>query len=58
MIVNFDKLNRFEQPTITLCNPNSKIEDVTIGNKLTEIVGILTDISDIELVLNFNVILF
>lgn len=50
MNIKFDALNRYEVPSITLCNPGSVYEDGT----LTNIVGILTDTSDEELVANFN----
>ena len=50
MIVRFDSLNRFEIPKFYLCNPGSKYSN----GKINGITGMLTDISDEELVLNFN----
>lgn len=52
MIVRFDSLNRFEIPKFYLCNPGSKYSNGIING----ITGILTDISDEELVLNFNAV--
>ena len=50
MIVKYDALSRLEQPALTLCNPGS----VYTSGKLSNVVGILTDVSDCEVVLNFN----
>lgn len=50
MIVKFDALNRYETPKLTLCNPGSTYNNGT----LTNVVGILTDDSDMEIVFNFN----
>lgn len=50
MIVKYDALNRFEHPAMTLCNPGSIYQNGT----LTNVVGILTDVSDDENVFNFN----
>lgn len=50
MVVKYDALNRFEHPVMTLCNPGSVYQD----GVLTNVVGILTDISDDENVFNFN----
>lgn len=50
MKVKFDSLNRLEIPTFYLCNPGSFLKNGLITN----IVGALSDISDEELVLNFN----
>lgn len=52
MLVNFDSLNRFEIPNFTLCNPGSVYSNGVISN----VVGMLTDTSDEELVLNFGAI--
>ena len=51
MIVRYDSLNRFETPLLTLCNPGSVRQS---DGTLTNAVGILTDVSDMEGVLNFN----
>lgn len=50
MIVSYSSLNRFENPKLTLCSPGSVYND----GLLTNIVGILTDVSDMEIVFNFN----
>lgn len=50
MVVTFNSLNRFERPVMTLCNPGSVYDNGTLSN----VVGILTDISDDEHVFNFN----
>lgn len=50
MIVKFDSLNRLEVPSFYLCNPGSQYRNGVISNVL----GALTDLSDRELVLNFN----
>lgn len=50
MIVSYSTLNRFETPKLTLCNPGSVYND----GLLTKVVGILTDVSDMEIVFNFN----
>ena len=50
MIARFDKLNRFETPQLSLCNPGSVYKDGVTTNTL----GILTDVSDVEIVFNFN----
>lgn len=50
MIVRYNALNRFERPVLTLCNPGSVYNNGTLSN----VVGILTDISDDENVFNFN----
>lgn len=50
MVVKYDRLNRFETPMMTLCNPGSEYNNGT----LTKVIGILTDISDAESVFNFN----
>lgn len=50
MVVRYDKLNRYEQPTIHLCNPGSIYND---GN-LTNSIGALSYVTDLEVVFNFN----
>ena len=50
MRVEFDKLNRFEIPTFTLCNPGSVYED----GRLSRVVGVLNNTSDEEVVINFD----
>ena len=50
MIVSYSSLNRFETPKLTLCSPGS----VYNNGLLTNVVGILTDVSDMEIVFNFN----
>lgn len=50
MIVRYDTLSRLEQPALTLCNPGSIYSNGTLSN----VVGILTDVSDMEIVFNFN----
>lgn len=50
MIVRFDKLNRFETPSITLCNPGS----VCKNGCLTNVVGMLSGTEAEEGVYNFN----
>ena len=50
MIVSYSTLNRFETPKLTLCSPGSVYND----GLLTKVVGILTDVSDMEIVFNFN----
>lgn len=52
MIIRFDALNRFERPLFHLCSPGAKYVD----GKITNAIGILSDTSDEELVLNFNAI--
>lgn len=50
MVATFDGLNRFETPMITLCRPSSKFVD----GVATAQVGILTDVTDQEIIFNFN----
>lgn len=50
MLVKYDSLSRLEHPAMTLCNPGS----VYNSGRLSNVVGILTDISDDENVFNFN----
>ena len=50
MIVKFDSLNRYETPLFHLCNPGCVMRD----GMLTRAVGILSNTSDEELILNFN----
>lgn len=52
MHIKFNSLNQYEPPVISLCNPGSKYEAST--KVPTKIIGVLSDISDDELVLNFN----
>lgn len=50
MLIKYDALNRFEHPAMTLCNPGSVYNNGTLSN----VVGILTDVSDDENIFNFN----
>ena len=50
MKVKFDTLNRFEVPKMYVCNPGCAFND----GVLTRVVGCLSDMSDEELVMNFN----
>ena len=50
MIVKFNALNRYETPTLTLCNPGCIYENGVLSNA----VAILPDVSDMEFVYNFN----
>lgn len=50
MIVQYNKLNRLEQPKFTLCSPGS----IYVDGLLTNVVGILTDHEAEEVVYNFN----
>lgn len=50
MLVSYSSLNRFENPKLTLCSPGSVYDN----GLLTNVVGILTDVSDMEIVFNFN----
>lgn len=52
MIVRYDSLNRFETPKFYLCSPGSEYKD----GCLSGVVGIITETSDEELILNFNAI--
>lgn len=50
MQVKFDKLNRYEVPNFTLCNPGSVYRD----GALTKVVGPICNTSDEEIEFNFN----
>ena len=50
MKIKFDSLNRYETPLFHLCNPGCTYQD----GLLTRSVGILSNTSDEELILNFN----
>lgn len=50
MIVKFSSLNRYETPSVTICNPGSK----NINGCLTNAVGTVPNISDFEIIYNFN----
>lgn len=50
MIVKFNKLDRFERPKITLCNPGATYDD----GYLTKVIGALHDYDSEEIVFNFN----
>lgn len=50
MIAKFDSYRKFETPMLYVCNPGC----VYNGKLLSNVAGILTDVSDIELVFNFN----
>lgn len=50
MKIKFDSLNRYEVPLFHLCNPGCTYQD----GLLTRSVGILSNTSDEELILNFN----
>ena len=55
MIIKFNNLNQYETPTITLCNLVSYATVGTSGEvALSDSIGTLFDISDIEIVWNFN----
>lgn len=50
MYVKYDALNRHEHLVLTLCNPGSTYTD----DAPTKVVGMLSDTSDEEMVVNFN----
>lgn len=50
MYVKYDALNRHESLVLTLCNPGSIYAD----DAPTKVVGMLADVSDEEMVVNFN----
>lgn len=50
MIVKFDSLDRYETPNFILCNPGS----LRTSNGPTYSLGMLTGVSDVEIVFNFN----
>ena len=50
MIVKFDSLDRYETPNFILCNPGSK----RTPDGPTYSLGMLTGVSDVEIVFNFN----
>lgn len=50
MNIRFSALNRYETPVIRICNPGSIYQD----GYITKSVSILSDISDVEFVYNFN----
>lgn len=50
MRVRFDKLNRFEVPNFTLCNPGS----VYNNGALSRSIGVINNTSDEEAVINFD----
>ena len=52
MIVRFDSLNRYEIPSLTLCNPGS----IYTNGAMTKAVGVLSGTSAEELVANFNAV--
>lgn len=52
MIVSFDKLNRFEEKSITLCNPDTTLDEQT--NKLINSIGILNNYKNLSIDYNFN----
>ena len=50
MIASYSSFDKFEIPNLTLCNPGSIYNNGT----LTHIVGMLTGVSDMEIVFNFT----
>lgn len=50
MIVKYDKLNRYEQPVIHLCNPGSKYNN----GDLTNAICAMSQVTDLEIEFNFN----
>ena len=50
MRINFNSLDRFEKPRMTLCNPGAKYTN----GYLTNVVGMITDSEAEEAVFNFN----
>ena len=52
MHVKFNSLNQHEPLVISLCDPGSRYDDRLKAP--TRIIGILTDVCDDELILNFN----
>lgn len=50
MIARFDSYRNFETPALYVCNPGCKL----VNGMLTNTAGILTDVTDIELVPTFN----
>lgn len=50
MIAKFDSYRQFETPALYVCNPGCKL----VNGMLTNVAGVLTDITDIEFVPNFN----
>lgn len=56
MKVRFDKLNRFETPLFILCNPGSVYANAGYADSgnVSNIIGILSNTSAEELILNFN----
>lgn len=51
MIAKFDQLNRFENPKITLCNPDSYI---TTSGHIINSIGVLSDVKNYKHNYNFN----
>lgn len=50
MHVKFSSFEKLETPLLTVCNPGCTY----YSGRLSNVVGILSDVSDIELVMNFN----
>lgn len=50
MIARFDSYRKFETPLLYVCNPGCKL----VNGMLTNVAGILTDVSDIEIIPTFN----
>lgn len=50
MVIKFDKYNDVEEPQLILCNPGSHYS----SGDITQAVGELVSVSDIEIQLNFN----
>ncbi|HAE23952.1 MAG TPA: hypothetical protein DCG33_01300 [Prevotellaceae bacterium] len=50
MIIKFDSLDRYEHPDFILCNPGS----LRTNNGPTYSLGMLTGVSDVEIIFNFN----
>ena len=51
VVISFDKFHRYEQPHLILCNPGSLYDS---SDGITNAVGEITDVSDIEIVFNFD----
>lgn len=62
MQVKFDKLNQYEVPLFYLCNPGSVhnvvsgINSSTVRSTVSNMIGAINNISDEEIVMNFNAI--
>lgn len=50
MVISFDKFDRLETPQVVLCNPGSRL----VNDNPTNVIGELPNISDLQIVMNFN----